>query len=83
MELSSLIFQKVTFRAQKMKKTHSEKTSYISRNGTFQPQALKTSYISKGNLQSLKIKQKICPKDMKSLTLTTVSRKRMLTFGKS
>ena len=32
-----LIFQKVTFRALKMKKTHSEKTSYISRIRTSSP----------------------------------------------
>ena len=31
----SLIFQEATFRAQKIKRTHSEKSSYISRNGTF------------------------------------------------
>ena len=30
-----LIFQEVTFRARKIKKKHSEKTSYISGNGTF------------------------------------------------
>ena len=28
-------FQEGTFRARKIKKTHSEKISYISRNGTF------------------------------------------------
>ena len=31
----SLIFQEATFGARKMKKTHSEKISYISGNGTF------------------------------------------------
>ena len=38
MELSSLKnkkSQEVTFRAQKIKKTHSEKTSYILETGTF------------------------------------------------
>ena len=30
-----LIFQKLTFRDRKMKKIHSEKTYYISGNGTF------------------------------------------------
>ena len=36
MELSSVIFQEVTFRARKMKKkTCSEKTFYISQKGTF------------------------------------------------
>ena len=30
-----LIFQEVTFRAQKVKRTRSEKTSYISGNETF------------------------------------------------
>ena len=30
-----LIFQEVTFRARKVKRTHSEKTSYVSRNVTF------------------------------------------------
>ena len=38
MELSSLKnkkSQEVTFRAQKTKKTHSEKTSYILKTGTF------------------------------------------------
>ena len=33
-----LIFQEKTFRAQKIKKTHSEKISYFSGNGTFLPQ---------------------------------------------
>ena len=32
-----LIFQEITFRAQKLKKAHSEKVSYISENGTFLP----------------------------------------------
>ena len=31
----TLIFQEVTFRSRKVKITHSEKTSYISTNGTF------------------------------------------------
>ena len=32
------IFQEVTFWARKVKRTHSEKMSYISGNGTFQSQ---------------------------------------------
>ena len=50
MELSTLIFQEVTFRDRKMKKTRSEKMSYISGNGTFWFQASKISYISGVNL---------------------------------
>ena len=34
-----LIFQIVTFRARKMEKPDSEKTTYILRNGSFSPQA--------------------------------------------
>ena len=34
-----LIFQQVTFRDRKIKKTHFEKTSYISENGTLKSQA--------------------------------------------
>ena len=34
-----LMFQEGSFRAQKIKKTDSEKISYILGNGTFQPQA--------------------------------------------
>ena len=54
-----LIFQELTFRARKMKNTHSEKMSYISGNETFWPQALKASYISEENLQILKNKRRL------------------------
>ena len=40
------------FLSSKNKKTHSEKMSYISGNGTFFAPSLKNSYISGGNLKA-------------------------------
>ena len=53
-------FQEVVFRAQKIRKTHYEKTFYISGNVIFQPQHQNLCYISGGKPQSSKNKQKIC-----------------------
>ena len=46
------IFQVVTFQALQMKRTHSEKVSYISGNGTSLPKGYKLLTFQNGNLIS-------------------------------